>query len=209
MWTRRPAFWRPLPLAIWERFSSRIFLAWPLKDACSNPSTNQYWQRSDGNYQFDLMDTGFDADNEVGGIIALSRCSTRTLWAAPGSGAAVAVLRRPFIMRSSYAVFRVTFWFRLSDYPTIGSSEREDFVLKVFVRGTNEWSPDAAIWGTADDYSGVQPDQWHFGQAVFSRDSYKEFSVNILANHNDYCQANVKTIALDAIQTQEEVSAPN
>ncbi|XP_055333069.1 uncharacterized protein LOC129584779 [Paramacrobiotus metropolitanus] len=152
-------------------------------------------------YQFDLLKNNTGA----GDIIAVSRCTRRSTGLPPDRDEAVAVLRGPIIVSTACIVYRVKFWYRLSDYPVINPANlRDEFVLKVFVEDNGQAFPNDQIWGKADDYTGVSPNQWHFGQAIFGRDRGEQFTVNFLAYHNDGCELSLKTIALDTIQIENE-----
>ncbi|XP_055328780.1 uncharacterized protein LOC129581615 [Paramacrobiotus metropolitanus] len=173
---------------------------------CSTPPTVT-WYRGYRYYpyQFDLLKNNTGA----GDIFAVSRCTRRSTGLTPGREEAVAVLRGPIIVSTACIVYRVKFWYRLSDYPVINpANPRDEFVLKVFVEDNGQAFPNDHIWGTADDYTGVNPNQWHFGQAIFGRDRGEQFTVNFLAYHNDGCELSLKTIALDTIQIENAVSVP-
>ncbi|XP_055328948.1 uncharacterized protein LOC129581751 isoform X2 [Paramacrobiotus metropolitanus] len=169
--------------------------------ACSNPPFIT-WYRGYRYlpYQFDLVEDNEDAENEPGGIIAVSRCMRRTFGQSPDRNEPVAIFRGPILVPPDCKIFRVTFWYRLSDPPVfVPGNQQNEFHLKVLIEDNGQPFPSDLIWGRETDYVGLLLRQWNFAEVSFVRSSGAQFTINWLVYHNDDCQINVKSITLDKI----------
>ncbi|XP_055329163.1 uncharacterized protein LOC129581901 isoform X2 [Paramacrobiotus metropolitanus] len=167
--------------------------------ACSNQEHGIMWTRGYKYYpyQFDLVEDGADADK---GVFAISRCSQRVAGVAPERNDAVAILRSAIVTPTSpYLCLLVSFYYRLSDFPVFSVNPDEKFHLKAFIEGYGQTFPHEQIWGNETDYSENIIGQWRYVEVVFTRNVGQQFTINFFAYHNDGCQVNLKTIALDAI----------
>ncbi|XP_055329247.1 uncharacterized protein LOC129581949 [Paramacrobiotus metropolitanus] len=156
-------------------------------------------------YQFDLVEndeySGGKA-SELSDVIALSRCTRRPFGVAPERNNSVAVLRSQDIAPGSCTVWRVKFWYRLSDYPVFASADPQNqFYLEVFVENSGETFPTEVVWGREEDYDGFAPNVWNIGEAIFHRES-EAFAVYWFAYHNNDCEVDLKSIAVDAMGIQ-------
>ncbi|XP_055345200.1 mucin-2-like [Paramacrobiotus metropolitanus] len=159
-------------------------------------------------YQFDLVENYPNFDEKILDVIALSRCTRRPFGAAPESQDAVAVLKSPNIGVTSCTVWRVTFWYRLSDYPVFDSvNPQNQFHLQVFVEDYGHTFPIELIWGREEDYDGVLPNVWKSVEAVFHRDQSEPYVLYWFAYHNDNCEVSLKEIAVDSIRIQYATTA--
>ncbi|XP_055328949.1 uncharacterized protein LOC129581753 [Paramacrobiotus metropolitanus] len=160
-------------------------------------------------YQFDLLENVLQSsDGKILDVIALSRCTRRPFGAAPERQDAVAVLRGPNIGPAACTVWRVTFWYRLSDYPVFDSANPQNqFYLKVFVENNGETFPSELIWGREEDYDEFRPNVWYSGEGVFHRDQSEPFALYWFAYHNDNCDVDLKEIAVDSMRIQYATSA--
>ncbi|XP_055328945.1 mucin-13-like [Paramacrobiotus metropolitanus] len=178
--------------------------------ACSNPP-DETWYRGYRYlpYQFDLIEDGDDADSEPGGIIAVSRCIRRTFGLTPDRTESMAIFRGPIIVPTECLVFRVTFWYRLSDPPVFDpANPLNEFHFKVLIEDNGQSFPVDLIWGHESDYATALLNQWNFAEASFGRDTGARFTINWLAYHNDNCLTNVKSITLDMITIDNAVGCP-
>ncbi|XP_055332868.1 uncharacterized protein LOC129584644 isoform X2 [Paramacrobiotus metropolitanus] len=167
--------------------------------ACSNQDQGIMWTRGYKYYpyQFDLVEDGADADK---GVFAISRCSQRVAGVAPERSDAVAILRSAIVTTtSSYPCLLVSFYYRLSDFPVFSVNPDEQFHLKAFIEDYGQTFPHEQIWGNETEYAENIIGQWRYVEVGFTRNAGQRFTINFFAYHNDGCQINLKTIALDAI----------
>ncbi|XP_055328950.1 uncharacterized protein LOC129581754 [Paramacrobiotus metropolitanus] len=180
-------------------------------DTPSAISACHYWFRGYKYYayQFDLVQNDHQSLEDTNlDVIAWSRCTKRSFGVAPENSDAVAVLRSPIIRPTSCTVWRVTFWYRLSDYPVIDSANPQNqFHLKVFVENHGQSFPTEMIWGREEDYDSFLPNTWYLGEAVFHRDHSEPFVLYWFAYHNDNCEVDLKPIAVDTIRIQYAIPA--